>query len=340
MRPICLLWLATVLAVSTSGCAHESGLHPGVVKAFQVDTKTNAVVAATIVIPYRFVSGGRGVPRFYMKTNHGTTTVWKSARMARHEKSAIVTLVPMVRNAPGGPMSNDMVVVYFDKRPGGALAVLPPAHVLPPPPSPAPILNAPAPILNADFSVWTGADPNLTPAGWFIRSSKRTSYDVRPFSTDNQGVRISVATTPVQRPGVISTPIPNSTATVALAQSMTLTDSRLQVNVRPFQPCLVRGRRIIAATGMEVSNRYGDRELFCVGRFKYTGRVLMAGQVVPIEILPGRVGAWNLLKIDVTRIVRAKKSSPITLSFFGDVDTSQSPYDWITMDVSTVQSVP
>ncbi|HEV3153088.1 MAG TPA: hypothetical protein VGZ02_04735 [Candidatus Baltobacteraceae bacterium] len=306
---------------------------PGYIQTFRVNPRSELVVKAAIVIPV-----DRVPPRtatYYMKTNHGETSKWRALRSVRDGATATVVLVPKGKNTT--PKADDAALVYFEDPHSRQFDVLPPAFVMPYPTPPPP-----QPLVDPDFSAWTGVYPNLVPAGWTVTTSDRASFDIRPFTGDNRGVQISIASTPVQSTGSIATPIPAATATVNLLQPTVLTGRYLRVEMRPFQPCIIENGKVIAATGIEATTMpdvTAERTaLFCVGPAAYSGPATIDGQPIRAFVVRGHVGQWNDVRFDVSQIRASAERFPVSLSLVAALDPARSSYDWITMDVTSLQS--
>jgi hypothetical protein len=197
---------------------------------------------------------------------------------------------------------------------------------------------SPALIRNAKFTAWTvGAFP--TPDSWSVTATARTSFDIRALRYHG-GVRMSVATTPLQMPGAIATPVARSAPAVKLSQPVQAIGRRLRVVIRPFMPCTIAGGRATAVTGVQITAASGSSAIFCIGSSHYSGRVRLAGRTVMARVVPGRIGAWNDVDFDVGPVVRMLGAPPFTLAFIAQVDAKLSPYDWVTMDVASVKSAP
>lgn len=314
-----------ISGVMLSGCTPQVSSER--IQAFIVN-RSNSVIRATLIVSLDRVSSMK--PTYYMKTNHGVTTQWRAERATRSGGATIVSIVPEVKNK--SPKANDGVIAYYYDPRDGNPNVTPPALVLPYMPP-----QLPPPIFDQDFSTWTGIYPDLSPLGWSVGSTDRASYDIRPFTADNHGVQVSVAAAPIQNPGAISTPIPDVTASVALSQPAHLTDAHLRVLIRPYQPCIIEKGRVVVATGVQISSESGPSELFCIGRSPYNGPARMNGRTLTAEVVPGRIGDWNDVVFNLAPTLRSKKS-PIELSLVADLNPAMATYNWITMDVNSVQS--
>lgn len=291
----------------------------GRVNSFDVDPRTNVVVGATITIPSRFVAHDR--PKFYMKTNHGETSAWKIQRVRTSRDLATLDLASA--NYGRAPGINAAVAVYFRDR-DNDLEVLPLAVTV------APVL--PLSIANPNFTAWTPGMPS--PDDWPVRASSRTtSFDVVRIEGRKSGIRLSVATRPVQHPGTLATPIPGAVEAATISQTVILRKNQLYVEMRPFQSCVVDGGHLTVATGVEISSGSRPLAFFCVGQ-PFETRATLAGRVVFVKSVPGTIGVWNYARFNIRSFLSSNRK--ITIGFTTQVDTVRSPYDWATLDVASV----
>jgi hypothetical protein len=314
-------------AAVVSGCYRTPPPTGEAVIAFTLDPHGTYVTAFAVGLPSKLVRTTPSI--YYLKTNHGITTEWKKKSVMTQSGSATITFVPLRREK--GPGITDDVAAYYFRRTDGHLDVLPLTYVQPPVPSPAPILNP-------DFQYWT-SEVYPSPVSWPITAAPGASFDVRVLGK-YEGVRLSVATSPLQSPGAIATPVPGGAPAVRLTQAVQLRGRHLRARMRPFEPCAVVNGRVIVAAGVELSAASATPSLFCVGRNAFSGPANLGGSPVAVTIVPGTIGAWNDVDFNIATAKRALGNAPVTLAIITQVDATRSPYDWITLDVASVASAP
>jgi hypothetical protein len=312
-----------MLALLSVGCSlHAPGNNDAEkVLGFSVNPRSYRVIDASIRVPLSAVSSIP--PTFYMKTDHGVTTEWKSKRVTPSGDQATILLVP--RGNKNGPSAGDTVLIYY-RTPTGVLTLLPEATIPAAPPAPS--------ILNSDFSVWNNP---IAPDDWSLAASSRASFDLRRFGMQPYGVRVSIATDPQQQPGAIVQAAPGSVPTVALSQSVQKLRSPLHARVRPFEPCVILKGRLVAATGIELSAGSGSSTLICIGSGALSKWAQLDGRRIMIKTVKGRIGSWNVLDLDLRGMARALGRAPYDVAVFAEVDAYRSPYDWVAIDVAQVR---
>jgi hypothetical protein len=324
-----LLWLLIALVVSVgslAGCAAEPRSTGEAVVAFTLDSHSRYVVGVAIGLPTKLLDQTSSV--LYLKSSHGRTSLWKKGSVSTEGPNAAITFLPMYRGERG-PDVNDSVAAYYFTRSADKLDELPLTYVMPPLPSPPPIANR-------DFRHWT-SELYPSPVSWPISALPGTSFDVKVLG-NYAGVRMSVATTPVQQPNAIATPVSGSAPGVSISQSVTLRGDHVLARMRPFEPCTVRGGRVIVADGIELSASGGEPALFCVGTTAFSGTANLGSQRVIVNVIPGKIGGWNAVDLNIARVKRAAGGQPLTMAIVTQVDAARSPYDWVTMDVASVAS--
>jgi hypothetical protein len=325
-RPRLLLALIA-FSVLICGCGMPPRPTGEAVIAFTLDRHGTYVTGFAVGLSKKLVPSTPST--YYLKTNHGVTTAWKKKGVFTQGGSATITFVPL-RHEKGPGITQDVAAYYF-RRPDGKLDMLPLTYVLPPAPSPPPILNT-------NFAYWT-SEAYPSPVSWPIASDRRASFDVHVLG-NYEGVRLSIATTPVQQLGAIATPIPGSAPAVRLTQAVNLRGGHLQARLRPFEPCTVSGGTVIVGAGLELSAASGSPSLFCVGRAAFSGWANVGGSRVAVTIVPGKIGGWNNVTFNIDAAKRALGNQPATLAVIVQVDATRSPYDWVTMDAAAVASAP
>jgi hypothetical protein len=325
------LWplIALLMAIeSLAGCASEANPTGEAVVAFTLDPHARYVVGVAIGLPTQLVAQTSSV--LYLKSDHGRTSAWKKGRVSTEGPNAAITYVPMHRGERG-PDVNDSVAAYYFTAHDDKLDLLPLTYVMP-------AQASPPPIANPNFHFWT-SELYPSPVSWPISALPRTSFDVKVLG-NYAGVRLSVATTPVQQPNAIATPVAGSAPAVSITQSVALRGERVLARIRPFQPCTVRSGRVIVADGIELLANGEQPVLFCVGDAAFSGSASLGGQRVIVKVVAGKIGSWNSLDFNIAPLKRAPGAEPFTMAIITQVDAVRSPYDWVTMDVASVASAP
>jgi hypothetical protein len=278
----------------------------------------------TVNVPKRLLAAGR--PEIFAKTAAGFVSTWRVARDVPQGDVSTLTLVP--RDFSDLPKLKDPgVFCFFDKATGqehvGQFYVGVPA------------VETPPLIANGTFSYWNlGTSPAL-PSGWAKTGDADASFWAEPIPGVNSGLRFSVAN--LQE-------APSATAT--LIQPVNVSPHVLRVRLRPFQDCTLtaQGGRVVTLAGVGIAAATGKRVIFCItsGRAVSVRRIGLTNDLV--EMIPGRIRAWNDLTIDVrsiwSKISRGVAPSvPSDLEVVTSIGTPSNDHPWVTLDVASIEAL-
>jgi hypothetical protein len=138
-------------------------------------------------------------------------------------------------------------------------------------------------------------------------------------------------------------------ASASLVQQPTLPFETLHARMRAHQDCVVRatpaGGTIVAVAGVGVSEPSGPSVVFCTtsGHAHALRRIGATDEFV--DLIPGRVGAWNELNVDLRKIwpllgKGALPAAPRIVSLVTSMGAPNIDRPWTTLDVQWIEATP
>jgi hypothetical protein len=293
---------------------------------YTIDPRTQSVREITVGLPTRYIASG--APTFFVKTTQGRISTWHIVSEMRESDAATVVLA--THDTTELPQLGDPGDLYFIDRSTGIQHVAP--IYVTAAPTPVPIIN------NGTFTQLNiGTSPSL-PSNWAESGDPGVSYWAEPLPDSKTGVRLSVA-------NLNGSP----SASASLIQQTTVPFTMLHVRLRAHQDCVVRttpaGAVIVAVAGVGVSASSGASVTFCTssGHAHALRRIGTTNGFV--DLIPGRVGAWNELTLDLRKIWPLLgngplPATPLIVSLVTSMGAPNLDRPWTTLDVQSIEAKP